>query len=171
MLVDGHLLRARSISPEANDLIRDILRFNPELRLSIPEISLRVLQLLSFFKKPRIRPTKSELWKMKSTYQPMLTRPDQIARRRKDLEHFRCMDRTLAFNDLSGRLPSPQPPLRRSRVFNSPQHPSGGIRLHCAPISGIPTPVAIPPEEPITAHKEWWHVDDLKAAGTSWYYS
>ena len=150
MLNDDHLRRARPISPEANDLIREILRFHPELRLSIPEISARVLQLRSFFDNPRTRSTKADLWEMKYAYRRMLTRLDPIARRRKELERLRFGGEPSAFNDLSGQLPSPQLPLRRAPVYALPR---------CAPISGIPPPVAMGPEEPVTVHKQWWRAD------------
>ena len=146
MLIDDYLLRALPISPQANVLIRDILRFHPEFRLSIPEISSRFLLLRSFFGHPRTMSTKAELREMESTYQYMLVRPDPIAQRRKVLENLRCMDRTSAFNDLSGRLPSPQPPLRRIYVCCSPQHPLEGVVPYCTSISGIPSPVTTCPE-------------------------
>ena len=152
MLVDDHLLRARPISPEANDLIRDILRFHPELRLSIPEISSRVLYLHSFFNDPHTRSTKEEMWEMESAYLRMLVRLDPIAQRRKQLEYLRCMDEKSAFNDLNGRLPSRKPPPRRIRVCNSPQCLSRGVRPHCAPISDISPPSI---EGPIIAHNKW----------------
>lgn len=152
MLVDDHLLRARrKISPEANDLIRDILRFHPELRLSIPEISSRVLHLRSFFGNPRTRFTEAELQEMKFAYQRMFVRLDPIAHKRKELEYLRCMDKTSTFNDLRGRLPSPQPPLRRTHVCNPPQHLRGVVRPCCDPISGIPPPVTICPKGAINA--------------------
>jgi len=166
MLGDDHLLRARPISSEANHLVRDILRFHSELRLSVPEISARVLQLHSFFKSPCTKPTTAELREMKSTHQRMFARLDPIARRRKELEYFRGLDGKSAFNDFSGRLPLPQPP-PVIHVFNSPENiPPRANRPHCAPISGIPPPVMIhPPEEPIRTSNKWWRVDDLKLAG------
>lgn len=146
MLADDHLLRTRQISPEANNLVRDILRFHPELRLSIPEISARVLQLHSFFDNPCIKSTAAELWGMASTYQRVLTRLDPIARRRKQLEYFRELDGTSAFNDLSGQLPLPSPP-PRIHISNPPQSPPPRENgPYCAPILGIPAPVmATPP--------------------------
>ena len=107
---DDYLLQARPISPEARKLIRDILRFHPELRLSVSEISTRVLQLRSFFDNPRIKSTSAELREMRFVYQCMLARPDPVARRRKELESLRSLDETSVFNDLSGRLPLPPPP-------------------------------------------------------------
>lgn len=145
MLIDNYLLRSRTISQEANDLIRDTLRFHPQLRLSIPEISFRVLHIRSFFSNPRTRSSKLELRKMESTCKHMLVRLDLIAQRRKELEYTRRMDKTSVFNDLNGRLPFQKPPfsLRRICVCNSPQDPHGGVRPYCAPISGIPPPATI----------------------------
>lgn len=169
MLGDSHLLRTRPISPEATNLIRDILRFHPELRLSVPEIAARVLQLHSFFDNPCIESTAAELWEMSSTHRHMLTRRDPIARRRGQLEYLRGLDETSAFNDLSGRLPLP-PPLPRIHVSDFPQNPPRANRPHCTPILGIPQPVTIPPPPglPSVSNKRW-HMDKLKLAG-SWYY-
>ena len=141
MLVDGHLLRARQIPLAANNLVRDILRFHPELRLSVPEISARVLRLHSFFNNPCIKSTAAELWGMASAYQRMLTRLDPIAWRRKQLEFFRGLNETSAFNDLSGQLPLPSPP-PGSHISDFLQNPPPQEnRLYCAPILGIPAPV------------------------------
>lgn len=164
MLVDDHLLQARPISPEANDLIRDILRFDPELRLSVPEISTRALQIRSFFDSPRTKLTPEEVLEMKCTHQRMLERLDPIARRRKDLEHFMGMDEILPFDNHDQRLP---PQLQRTaHVFRSPQQLlPGAVRPHCARISGIPPPVTIRPKEPVARERKWWHVDSLKLVG------
>lgn len=170
MLDADHLLRARPISLEANDLIRDILHFHSELRLSIPEISSRVLHLRSFFGNPRTISMKPESWETESTYKCMHVKLDPIARRRKELEHLRRIDRTSAFNDFSDRLPSPQPPLRRIRVCNSPQQPRGGVRPHRVPVSAISPPVTMCPERPIITHKKWLLVDSPVVAGVSWHY-
>lgn len=169
MLSDDYLLRARLISPEANKLIRDILRFHPELRLSVPEISARVLRLHSFFDNPRTKSTSSELRKMMFTHRRVLARPDLISRRRKELEYFRDLDETSPFNDLSGRLPLPPPP--KIRVTNLPENPLPRTnKPYCDPIQGISTQVAISsPEELAGVRSEWWHMDNLKLAG-SWYY-
>ena len=169
MLSDGYLLRVRPISSEANKLIRDILRFHPELRLSVPEISVRVLRLHSFFDSPHTKSTSAELRKMTFTHQRMLARPDPIARGRKELEYLRGLDETSAFNDLSGRLPLPPPP-PRIRVANLPENPlPRANRSYCAPIQGISTPVTIPsPEELTGVRSKWWHKDNLKLGG--WYY-
>lgn len=169
MLGDGYLLRARPISSEANELIRDILRFHPELRLSVSEISTRVLHLHSFFDNPHTKSTPAELRKMIFTHQRMLARPDPIARRRKELEYLRGLDETLAFNDLSGQLPLPPP--SRIRVTNLPENPlPRENRPYCAPIQGVPAPVAIATPEGLTGvRSKWWHMDNLKLAG-GWYY-
>ena len=170
MLGDDDLLRARPISPGAKKLVRDILRFHPELRLSVPEISARVLQLRSFFDKPCTESTAAELRQMTSTYRCMLARPDPIAQRRNELEYFRGLDGTSAFNDLSGRLPLPPPP-PRIHVFNLPENPPSRTNSpYCTPIQGIPPPVTIPtPEEVNSASSKWWHMDNLKLAG-GWYH-
>lgn len=170
MLVDDHLLKDRPISLEANDLIRDILRFHPKLRLSIPEIFSRVLHLRSFFNCPRTRSTEAELREMDLTYQCMLVRPDPIAKRRRELEYLRCMDKTSAFNDLSGRLPSSQPPLRRIRVCSLSQLPPGAARPYFAPISDVP-PVTTCPEGPTIVRQKWSRSDHPTEAGKSRYYS
>jgi len=170
ILGDDHLLRVRSISSEAKKLIRGILRFHPELRLSVPEISARVLQLHSFFDTPRTTSTVTELRQMSFTYRRMLTRPDPIARRRNELEYFRSLDETPTFNDLSGRLPLPPPP-PRIRIYNFPENTLPQENgPHCAPIQGIPPPVTLhSPEEVISASSKWWHANDLKLAG-GWYH-
>jgi len=172
MLNDDYLLRARLISPEANKLVRDILRFHPELRLSVPEISARVLRLHSFFDNPRTKSTSSELRKMMFTHRRVLAGPDLdlIARRRKELEYFRGLDETSPFNDLSSRLPLPSPP-PKIRVTNLPENPlPRANKPYCDPIQGISAPVAISsPEELAGVRSKWWHTDNLKLAG-SWYY-
>lgn len=162
MLSDDYILQARRISPEANDLIRDILRFHPELRLSIPEISSRVLRIRSFFNNPRIRFTKAELREMESTHRSMFMRLDPIARRRKELEYLRCMDKTSAYNDLSGRLPSPHPPLRRIRARNSSLYPPGEV---IRSVSDIPSP-----ERCIIPHENLLRIDNVMVAGADWDY-
>lgn len=166
------LLRARPISPEADDLIRDILRFHPELRLSVPEISARVLQLRSFFDNPGIESTEEELQGLRHTYRPMLVRPDPIARRRKDLEYLRDLEGpTLTFNDMTGRLLHPRP-LPQIHVSRSPENPPPRTyRPHCTPIPNIPPPVPIcVPEEPSRrSNSRQWHFGNLKLSG-GWYY-
>lgn len=134
---DNYLLQARPISPEASKLIRDILRFHPELRLSVPEISTRVLQLRSFFNNPRVKSTSAELQDMRFAYQCMLTRPDLVARRRKELEYLSSLDKTSVFNDLSGRLPLPPPP-SRIIVANLPESPlPRENRPHCGNMNNL----------------------------------
>ena len=165
-----YLLRAGPISPEANNLIRDILRFHPELRLSVPEIAARVLQLRSFFDNPRIGSTATELEGMKWTHQRMLMRGDPIAWRRKRLEQLRGLDETSAFNDLTGRLPLPRPQ-PRIRVSHSPENPSPRTyKPHCVPIPDIPPPVTIRVPEESTRGNKWWRLENLKPT-SGWYYS
>jgi hypothetical protein len=173
MLVDDHLRRARPISLEANNLIRDILRFHPELRLSVPEISARVLQLRSFFDDPWVTSTAAELQEMEYTYRGMLVRSDPIARRRKRLEGLRGLHKTNAFNDLSGRLLLPQS-LPRIHVSNSPDNPPPRpprtYRPYCAPVPDVPPPVTTcTPEEPTRRRSKWWRLDNVKLT-SGWYY-
>lgn len=166
-----HLLRARSISPGANDLIRDILRFHPELRLSVPEIATRVLELYSFFDDPHTGSTTRELLVMGCIYQRMLARADPIARRRKELEYLRDLDETLAFNDLTGQLPLPRPQ-PRIRVSHTPEIPPPRIyRPYCAPIPDVPLPTSTrgPEEPPRKSNKRWRLVENLKLV-SGWYY-
>ena len=158
MLADGHLLRGRQISPEANNL----LHFYPELR--VPEISACILQLHSIFDNPRVKSMAAELWGMASAYQRMLTGLDPIAWRRKQLEYFRGLDEASAFNDLSGQLPLPSPP-PRSHISDFPQNPPRENRLYCAPILGIPAPVMMIPPELTDVQNKWWCMDDLQLWG------
>ena len=165
MLDEDQLLRARQISPEANNLVRDILRFHPELRLSVPEISARVLQLHSFFDHPCIKSTAVELWGMASTYQRMLTRRDPIAWRRKQLEDFRGLDETSAFNDLSGQLPFPSPP-PKIHISNFPQNPPPRVdRPYRTPILGIPVPVMTTPLKLADVNNRRQRMDSLQLWG------
>ena len=163
MLLDDHLLRSLPISREANNLIRDILRFHPELRLSIPEISARVLQLHSFFRNPRIMSTDGEMREMWSGYQRMFTRLDPIARRRKEVEYLMRLGKS-AFNDLSGRLPSPQRQSspRRVLILDSFQHPPGDIRPQCPSIS---PPAVVHFGKPVNIRREWWNVNGVSRGG------
>lgn len=172
MSYDDHLLRARHISPGANNLIRDILRFHPELRLSVPEISARVLQLHSFFDNPRIPSTTRELQGMECIYRCMLTRVDPIARRRKELEYLRDLDRTSAFDDPTGQLPLPRPqPTRRIRASHSPEIPPPQTRRpHFVSIQDVPPPTSIRDlEKPTRKSNKLWHFEKLKLA-SGWYY-
>ena len=153
-----YLLGAPSISPGANSLIRDILRFHPELRLSVPEIAARVLELQSFFNNPRVRSTARELHGMKREYRRMVARADPIARRRKELEYLRESDETLAFNDLTSQLPLPRP-RPRIHVSHSPENtPPRTYRPHCVPIRDVPTPTATRTPEKHTKKgiARWW---------------
>ena len=157
MCSDDYLLRTRFISPGANDIIRDILRFHPELRLSVPEIAARVLQLHSFFDNPRIGSTVRELHGMKSMYRRMLTRADPVAWRRKKLEYLRDLDKISAFNDLTGQLPLPRPQ-PKIRVPHSPENPPPRTyRPHCAPIPDVPPPTSTDsPGEPTRKRNRRW---------------
>ncbi|KAF9785789.1 kinase-like domain-containing protein [Thelephora terrestris] len=172
MLVDDYLVCAlsRSISAKANDLIRDILRFHPELRLSIPEISARVLQLPSFFEHQRASFSAAELQELASLYQCTLTRIDPIARRRRELEDFRRMVKNLAFNDLTGRTPYPPICTPGDPHSNSSQHHYGVPRLHCGPISGFPAQVEILSEQRAAVLKHWRNVFGMSVAGYKQYY-
>lgn len=165
---DASLLGARQMSPEARKLIRDILRFHPELRLSVPEISARLLQLRSFFNNPHIKHTSAELEEMRLMYQCMLARSDPVARRRKELEYLWSLDGTSVFNDFSGRLPLPPPP-PRIFVHNLPDNPLPQANgPHCTSIQGIPPPVALTSsEEHINV---WWNMDTMQLGG-GWYRS
>ena len=165
----NHLMQAGHISPEANNLIRDILRFHPELRLSIPEISARVLELHSFFDNPCIGSTTAELQGMEYAYKHMLTRVDPVAWRRKELERLRSLNGTSTFNDLTSRLPLPWPQ-SRIRVSHSPENPPTQThKPHCVPIPDVPPPVTMQvPEEPTRSNK-WWRLEKLKQT-SSWYY-
>ena len=165
-----HLLRARSISPGANDLIRDILRFHPELRLSVPEIATRVLELRSFFDDPHTGSTARELQGMECVYGRMLARADPIARRRKELEYLRDLDETLAFNDLTGQLPLPRPQ-PRIRVSHPPEiPPPRTYRPRCAPIPDVPSPTSTrSPVESTRKTMKRWGLGKLKLA-SGWYY-
>jgi len=169
MLTDDHLLQVLPISTEANDLIRGILRFHPELRLSVPEISARVLQLNTFSSNPC---TESMVAGLGESFTYLLMRLDPIAQRRKELEYFRGMNETSAFNDLSGWLPPPyrQPPPRIRAPDLQENRPPRTNKPHCAPISGIPPPVTIrSPREPARVRSKWWHLDNLRVAGSRYY--
>ena len=165
-----HLLQARHISPEANNLIRDILHFHPELRLSVPEISARVLQLHSFFYDPCVESTAAELQGMERTYRRMLTREDPIALRRKELEYLGGLDEISAFNKLTARLPLPGSLPGIIHVSPSLENPPPQTYMpYCTPISNVPPPVTIgAPEGPDRSNK-WWHLESLKPA-SGWYY-